>query len=162
MTHAYVVDNALNRLLPMSQLALPATALVDLVVAVPSAGERLPVRCIGFQVGCLSDAVPQAVFRACSDLRGDCSWIELGMEHVLQIVHVVLTVVVVAEQIPYEWDFRGVAVGLAGPVEDVGVLPSCTGIIDPQAVVVVPGDEVEIGRADEVLRVSPPPRVVEE
>ena len=106
MTHAHVVDNALDRLLPMPQLALPATALVDLVVAVPSAGERLPVSCIGFQIGCLSDAVPQAVFGACSDLAGDCSRIELGIEGVLQIVQVVLTVVVVAEQIPHQWDLR--------------------------------------------------------
>src|SRR4029453_1415313 len=144
MTHTNVVDDALDRLLPMPQLALPATALVDLVVTVPPAGKRLPVRCIGFQVGCLSNAVPQAVFRACSDLRGDCSRIELGIEHVLQIVYVVLTVVVIAEQIPYQWDLRGVAVHLAGPVEDVGVLPLRTGVVDSQTVVVVPGDEVEI------------------
>src|SRR4029450_6469187 len=106
MTNAHVVDNSLNRLLPMPELALPATALVDLVVAVPSARERLFKRCIRFQIRCLSDAVPEAVFSTCSDLRGNCFWIELDIEHVLQIIQIVLTVVLVAEQIPHEWDSR--------------------------------------------------------
>jgi hypothetical protein len=81
----------------MPQLALPATALVDLVVAIPSPGERPLIRRVRFEEGCLSDALPQAVSRACSDLLGKCPWIELGIEHMLQIIQVVPTVVVVAE-----------------------------------------------------------------
>ena len=43
---------------------------------------------------------------------------------------------------------------VAWPVEDIGVLPLRAEIIDPQAVVVIPRDEVKIRRAGEVLRRS--------
>src|SRR5215470_8651403 len=161
MTHTDVVDNALHLLLPMSQSVLPAAALVDLVVTVTAAGEWLPVRCTRFQIGCLPDPVPQAIRRPRPDLLSNCPRIELGVQHVLQIIQVVLTVAVVAEQVPHERDLRLVAVHLPRPVQDISVLPLGTGIINPQAVVVIPWYEVEVRRTDEIVRLSPMPRVVE-
>src|SRR5580704_6485069 len=46
------------------------------------------------------------------------------------------------------------------PVHDIGVLPLGAGIIDRQAVVVVPWYEANIRRAGRILRRSPVPRVV--
>jgi hypothetical protein len=78
---------------------------------------------------------------------------------VLQIIQVVLAVVAVAEQVPDERDLRLLTVRFSRPVQDIGVLPLGAGIIDPQAVVVVPWYEVEIRRADEILRRSPVPEL---
>src|SRR5690349_2024304 len=161
MAHADVVDNAFHLFLPMLKFALSATALVDLMVAVPPTGERPPMRGSRFQVGCLPDPVPEAILSACPDLCGNCPRVEFGIEHVLHIVQVVLAVVTVTEQIPNERDLRDVAVSFSRPVEDIGVLPSRTGIIDPETVVVIPGYEVEIRRADEISRRPAVPRVVE-
>ena len=66
----------------------------------------------------------------------------------------------VAEQVPDERDLRLVTVRFPRPVQDIGVLPPGAGIIDPQAVVVVPRYEVEIRRADKILCRSSVPRVV--
>ena len=140
---------------------LSAGAPVDLVVAVSPPGERLPGRRVGLQVGCLPDPVPQAILGARPDPRGNRPGIELGIEHVLQIIQVVLTVVVVAEQVPHERDLRLLTVRFSRPVQDIGVLPLGAGIIDPQAVVVVPRYEVKIRRADEIIRCSPASRIVE-
>src|SRR5262245_42874673 len=104
----------------MLKFALPTTALVDLVVAVSPTGERPPIRCGRFQIGCLPDPVPQAIVRARPDLRGNCSWIEFSIEHVLHIVQVVPAIVLIAEQIPHEWDLRDMAVSFSRPVEDIG------------------------------------------
>jgi len=79
---------------------------------------------------------------------------------VLQIVQVVLAIVVVAEQVPDERDLRLVTVRFSRPVKDIGVLPLGAGIVDPEAVVVVPRYKVEIRRADEILRRSSVSRVV--
>ena len=51
--------------------------------------------------------------------------------------------------------------GVARPVEDVGVLPFGAEVVDTQAVVVVPRDEREIGRAHEVFFGAQPPGIVE-
>jgi hypothetical protein len=123
MTHSDVVDNALYLFLPMLKFALSATALVDLMVAVPPTGERPPMRGSRFQIGCLPDPVPQAILSARPDLCSNCPRVEFGIEHVLHIVQVVMAVVTVAEQVSHEWDLRDVTVGLSWPVEDVGVLP---------------------------------------
>src|SRR5215470_3008620 len=161
MTHSDVVDNALYLFLPMLKFALSASALVDLMVAVPPTGERPPMRGSRFQIGCPPDPVPQAILSACPDPCSNCPRVEFGIEHVLHIVQVVLAVVLVAEQIPHEWDLRDVAVSFSRPVENIGELPSCAEIIDPETIVVVPGYEVEIRGADEIIRRPVVPRVVE-
>src|SRR5215469_10445237 len=161
MAHADVMDNALHLFLPMLKFALSATALVDLMIAVSTTGERPPMRGSRFQICCLLDPMPQTILRACPDLRSNYPRVELGIEHVLQIVQVVLAVVMIAEQIPHERDLRDVAARFSRPVENIGVLPTCAGIVDPEAVIVVPGYEVEIRGTSEIIRRPAVPRVVE-
>src|SRR5262249_20019688 len=154
--HADVMNNAFGLFLPVPELVLPATAQVDLIVGELAAGERLAVGGGGFEVGGLVYAAPQPVTGVGRGLPAACAPVELGIEQELQIVQVVLAVIAVAQQVLHQ-RYTGCCVltpivpGVAGPVENIGVLPFRAEVVDTQAVVVVPRDEREIGGTHEVV-----------
>lgn len=99
VAHAHVVDDPLGLRVPAPQLLLLATAAVDLVVGELPAGERLPARCVGLQIGGLGDAVPEP---ASPDRAVDRGRVEVGVEQVLQVVKVVPEEVAVTEQVLHQ------------------------------------------------------------
>jgi hypothetical protein len=169
VAHAHVVDDPLGLLLAAPQLLLEEVAAVDLVVGELPAGERPPVRSVGLQVGGPGHAVPEPAAPG-PDHGRDRVRVDLGVEQELDVVEVVAEEVAVAQQVLDQRDPGApaarvppaVVAGVGRPVDQVGVLPAGVEEVDAEAVVVVPGDEGEIGRGHEAALVPAPPGVVEE
>src|SRR5215475_10336079 len=97
----------------------------------------------------MAHALPETVAGVGRYLPAERVRVELGIEQSLKIIQVVLTVLMIAQQVLYQ-RYTGdralpvVMPGVARPVENVGVLPFRREIVDTQAVVVVPRDEREV------------------
>src|SRR5271170_1689966 len=163
--HADIMNDALGLFLPVPELVLLAAAEVNLIVGELAAGEWLAVGRRRLQISGLAYAVPEPVVGIGRDLLAEHFRMEVSIEEELKIVQVILPVVTVLQQVLHQRYARGrvfppVVPGVAGPIQNVGVMPLCTEVVDTQAVVVVPRNECEIGGVHEVVLSTQPPGVV--
>jgi hypothetical protein len=91
------MHDTFDPLRPVPEFTLPVSVPVNLMVGVPSAGEGLSVRRFGFLISRLAHAVPQTAIRFTSDLRSDRLRIKSGVEKILNVIYVVLSIFMVSQ-----------------------------------------------------------------